>query len=721
MVENLHNQLLAKLKENGNAYDLPTIERAFQLANTAHEGQKRFSGEPYIIHSLHAAITLADMSLDTATISAALLHDVPEDTSTTLAEIDRQFGKEIAFLVEGVTKLGKIRYPKYAEENSSTAQALYIENLRKMFFATANDIRVILIKLADRLHNIQTLSAVPKEKQRRIAIETIEVFAPVAHRLGMGHLKGELEDAAFPFVDPKGYAFVQKSLEHTLGEHEIELHDLEQAVIDLLNQNRVPYTDIHGRTKHLWSLWKKLNRPEYNRDIRKIYDLVALRVIVPSVKDAYAALGIIHQSFRPLIGRIKDYIATPKPSGYQSLHTTVFGPSGKPMEIQIRTPEMHHDAEYGVTAHWAYTESGKPQEGVRTKDRRFDWIRQLQSWQKQIGNSKEFWENIQNDFFQNRIFVFTPKGDALDLPEGSCVIDFAFTVHSDLGHRMMGAKINEKMSPITQKLQSGDVVEILVSKNPKGPHRDWVGFCKTTVARQAIRQWFRKQSRSNNLLLGKKLLESELRAVKQTLPDSWSKKETETVLRKLQLKNPDDLFVAIGQADTTPSAVLRALAPEAVLIPSKRRLPRTLQPIPLPSPSLLMTAAKCCSPKEGDAIMGYISSAGRGLMVHKESCGNIRRRKNQTRLLRLGWRKSDIRMITPVQLMINGQDRIGLLNDITTVIAKAGVNIENLTVESHKKQTAAVSANISVIDLDELQMIFSLVRQIPGITNVQRM
>lgn len=465
--------LFQQLKNNRRNVEI--VSRAWDFALKAHKGQKRLSGEDYIIHPLSTAYTLARIGLDAPTVAAALLHDVADDTPITIQDIEKEFGKEIAFLVNGVTKLGKIKY------RGKTRQ---IENLRKMFLAMAEDIRVILIKIADRLHNMETLSAVPERKYQRIALETLEIYAPLANRLGMGELKGRLEDLAFPYVYPEEYRWLMDNVKERYEERKKYLKKVEPILEEILLKEQIVPVEINSRAKHYFSLYRKLIKNDMDFD--KIYDLVALRVILKNIDDCYAALGIIHQRWRPLLGRIKDYIALPKPNGYQSLHTTIFCVGGKITEIQLRTPEMHERAEYGIAAHWAYSEKGKPKSGTIVDSKELAWVGQLTEWQSQLGNPEEFLESLKIDFFKDRIFVFTPKGDVIDLPEGATPVDFAYQIHSEIGHQCAGARINGKVAPLNYGLKNGDVIEILVQRNKK-PSASWLDFVKTNTARDRIK------------------------------------------------------------------------------------------------------------------------------------------------------------------------------------------------------------------------------------------
>lgn len=484
-----NQNLLQQIIEKSSDPDL--IRRAFEFAADAHRGQKRLSGKDYISHPLHVAQILTELKLDPKAVAAGLLHDVPDDTPVSLKELEKNFGKEIAFLVGGVSKLGKLRYPKKGlevepiERRVKTPIDLRAENLRKMFFAMAQDLRVILIKLADRWDNMKTLDYLPKEKQKRIALETLEIFAPIAHRLGIGEMKGQLEDLAFPYLYPEEFKWLMENVKERYEKGKKYLKKVRPTLIKLLEKEKIYPIDIHQRAKHYWSLYQKLLRYEMN--FEKIYDLVALRMIVKDVETCYKTLGVIHKYWKPLLGRIKDYIATPKPTGYRSLHTTVFCINGKITEFQIRTPEMHEEAEYGICAHWAH----KEKIDLKTQRKKFAWVRQLRDWQKEVSDVEEFLKGLKFDFFKNRIFVFTPQGDVIDLPEGATPVDFAYAVHTEIGQKCAGVKVNGKMVSLSDILKNGDIVEIIVEKSKK-PSRKWLEFVKTSLARSQIKKWFRK-------------------------------------------------------------------------------------------------------------------------------------------------------------------------------------------------------------------------------------
>jgi len=558
--------------------DAKLIEKAFDFAKKAHQGQKRASGEDYIEHPLRVAKTLKEMRLDSQTIAAGFLHDLPDDTKVTLQDIEKEFGKEVAFLVEGVSKLGKLRYPKEELEVKSATERLKkpidlrAENLRKMFFAMAQDLRVILIKLADRLHNMETLGSLPPEKRRRIALETLEIFAPLASRLGVGSLKGRLEDLAFPYIYPREHEWLMANFKERRREREKYLERVRPVLEKMLKEGKIKPIDVHFRTKHYWSLYQKLLR--HDMDFDKIYDLVALRVIVNDIKDCYKTLGIIHKSWKPLIGRIKDYIAIPKSNGYQALHTTLFCLDGKITEIQVKTKRMHEEAEKGIAAHWA------TKEGIdlKTEKKRFAWVSQLNDWQKGVANPEEYLEGLKIDFFKKRIFVFTPMGDVIDLPEGATPIDFAYAVHTEIGNRCSGAKVNGKMSTISDALKNGDVVEIVIDKKRR-PSQHWLNFVKTNLAKTRIRD-----------------------ELKKALPQKKDALSKQKPLEKTAAKKAKKTAAAQDSVKTQVS-----LAGET---------------------GMKIYLARCCKPQINQEIKAYITQ-NKGASVHKINCSNLLRIKKK--------------------------------------------------------------------------------------------
>jgi len=713
------------IKESSN---LKLIKRAFEFAEAAHRGQKRESGEDFIWHPLKTAEILTKMKLDSQTIAAGLLHDVPDDTQRTLEDIEKEFGKEISFLVEGVSKLGKLRYPKEGLSLPSIKKRieapidLRAENLRKMFFAMAEDLRVILIKLADRLHNMQTLSALPPQAQRRIALETLEIFAPIAERLGIGEIKGKLEDLAFPHLYPKEYQWLQEKVKERYEERKKYLERVKPILIEILKKEKIKPIDIDFRAKHYWSLYQKLLR--YDMDLEKIYDLLALRIITKNIETCYKVLGTIHNYWKPLPGRIKDYIALPKPNGYSALHTTVFCLDGKITEFQIKTPQMHQEAEYGICAHWAR----KEKVNLKIDTKKFGWIAQLSDWQKGIRKSKEFWEGLKIDFFKNRIFVFTPKGDVVDLPEGACSVDFAYGVHTEIGNHCAGAKINEKLSSLSQILKNGDVVEIITDPSKK-PSRDWLEFIKTSLARSEIKNWLKKESRPENFSRGVKLLDKELKEIQGISFRQVPKNKKEELLKIFPYKDLESLVVAVGEGEISPKEIFKSLFKEKEvfaqkLLPKKSALKpesRT-QEISLAGQSgIQIFLAKCCQPCLGDEIKAYITKT-RGATIHKINCKNLERaqKKWPQKIIEANWQVPGKKLYT-VTLKIKAKDRIGLLRDITSVISGLRINILNIKSKPKSQEKSAVlNAKIEISGLEELDKLFGQLKQIEEIMEVRK-
>src|ERR1700681_3338197 len=603
--------IISKVQQYDPSLDGAWLERVYETADRAHEGQHRASGESYIAHPLSVADILADLEMDRETIAAALLHDVVEDTVLTNEEVAEQFGAEIAALVDGVTKLTRIPY-----QSKEDAQ---VENLRKMFLAMAKDIRVIIIKLADRLHNMRTLSSLPEAKQQSIARETIEIYAPIAHRLGIWRVKWDLEDLALRYLDPEAY----RDIAERVAKKRVEREEAVSFVITNLKSEFEKVgvqADTTGRPKHFYSIHKKMLK---GRDFSTIYDLTAVRVIVDSVKDCYGALGVVHAMWKPLPGRFKDYIAMPKPNMYQSLHTTVVGPGGDPLEVQIRTWEMHRTSEYGIAAHWRYKEGPK-------KDEKLTWLRSLLEWQNDMRDSRTFMENLKLDLFDTQVFIFSPKGDVFSMPATATPLDFAYQVHTDVGHHCVGAKVNGKIVPLDSHIKNGDIVEILTNKSSR-PSLDWLTQVKTSGAKHKIKQWFRKEKKEENTLRGQEAVESELARAGLRV-DVARGDAIEKVAHKLNYVNPTDLFAAIGFGDVTAGNVVQRLREESktdnvVAIPlprpaTARRVARNASGIRIAGvDDVLVRLSKCCSPVPGDPIMGFVT-IGKGVSVHRADCPN---------------------------------------------------------------------------------------------------
>jgi GTP pyrophosphokinase len=685
------------------------VQRAYEQAAVAHTGQRRLSGEDYVQHPLEVASILADLTLDGSTIAAALLHDTVEDTPLTLEEIRKEFGPDVAQLVEGVTKLSRISF--------RSAQQIQAENIRKMLLAMAEDIRVVLIKLADRLHNMRTLDPLPEVKRRRIAKETLDIYAPLAHRLGIGQIKWELEDLAFRHLESEAYADVVSLVARKRPERERLVSDLREILARELEKIDMR-AEITGRPKHMYSIHQKMSKDE--KDFSQIYDLLAIRVQVDSVKDCYGVLGVVHSLWKPLPGRFKDFIAMPKSNGYQSLHTTVISHSGEPIEIQIRTFEMHRIAEFGVAAHWAYKEGT---EGP--SDQKLSWLRLLMEWQKEVVDAESFVDAVRVDLFQDEVFVFSPKGDVYNLPKGSTPVDFAYRVHTEVGHRCLGGKVNGRMVPLDYELKNGEIVEILTTKAPHGPSRDWLNFVKSASARERIRKWFKSQAREENVAKGRDLLEKELhRMHRLTLPQLPDGK-LEEMARAAHFQGVEDFLAAIGYGDvSTHSVVMRmALAPAGdddilrsiPLLPQVRPSPRVLV---RGEGGVLTRLAPCCQPVPGDAIVGY-TTRGKGVTVHRRDCMNAINAQDEARVVPVDW-DSETGLLFPVAIKIEAWDRTGLLRDITTVIAENRVNLSSCSVHVYDDKTAVVSATVEIDSLSQLSRLLEKLESVRDVHTVAR-
>jgi (p)ppGpp synthetase, RelA/SpoT family len=716
-------ELKEKLKKMLPLDQLEKIDLAYQFAADAHNGQHRNSGEDFIQHPLEVAMILAELELDQPTIIAALLHDVIEDTEYDYADIEKKFGNEVALLVDGVTKLGRIEY-KSKEE-------LQVENLRKMFLAMAKDIRVILIKLADRLHNMRTLKYHSLEKQKEIAQETLEIFAPLANRLGIFRIKWELEDLAFRYLKPEEYYDLVEGIALKRREREAQIN----AVIKELNQRLDEIgikADIAGRPKHFYSIYQKMLKQ--NKELSEIYDLTAVRVIVDSVNDCYGALGIVHTLWKPIPGRFKDYIAMPKPNMYQSLHSTLIGALGEPFEIQIRTWEMHRTSEYGIAAHWKY------KEGCKQNDANFDkklaWLRQLSEWQHESRDAGEYMESLKIDLFADTVFVFTPRGDVVELPKGSCPVDFAYRVHTDVGHRCIGAKINNRIVPLDTKLNNGDILEILTAKQGNGPSRDWLSFVKTSLAKNRIRGWFKKEQREENIIRGRESLEREVRKLGLD-PAVVLKNENVLDLTKVNnLGSIEDLYSLIGDGALTANRVLARLRDEIAKEAREKQQLAALQQGESKGSSLygkasqgvrvkgvdnvLVRFSRCCNPLPGDEITGYITR-GRGVSIHRLDCENAHKSspEEQNRVVEVMWDdKSE--SIYAVDIRIFGEDRPRLVTDIMNIIADTRTHILGINARVGKDKQADILISIEIRDLDHLNYILQKIRRVKDVTYVER-
>jgi len=701
---------LLRIADHLEAPDRDMVKRAYERAASAHTGQRRLSGEDYVNHPMEVAAILADLELDAETIAAALLHDTVEDTALTAEEVEREFGHEVATLVEGVTKLGRISLRSDQQQQA--------ENIRKMMIAMAEDLRVVLIKLADRLHNMRTLEPLPDLKRRKISRETLEIYAPLAHRLGIGQVKWELEDLAFRYLEPEAYEDVAKRIFRKRNEREALVSDLREILARELEGMGIK-ADITGRPKHIYSVWQKMTRE--NKDFTEIYDLSAIRVNVDAVKDCYGVLGVVHSLWKPVPGRFKDYVAMPKSNGYQSLHTTVITHTGEPIEIQIRTHEMHRIAEFGVAAHWAYKEGGKD----ASFDQKLSWLRSLLEWQNEMGDAESFLDTIKVDLFQDEVYVFTPKGDVLNLPADSTPVDFAYRIHTEVGHRCIGAKANGRMVPLDYALKNGEIVEILTTKAPHGPSRDWLNFVKSPSAKERIRKWFKSQRREENVAKGRDLLDKELhRMHRMNLVDLPDAKLLE--ISNLHRYNAiDDFLAAIGYGDLSPHAVVMrmALTTDAAggdlraipLIPNVQPTPRVLV---RGEKGILTKIAPCCQPVPGDAIVGY-TTRGRGVTVHRADCINAINAQDLARVVPVDW-DAEATHLYPVDIKIEAWDRQGLLRDIATVVAENRVNMSALEVHVYDDKTAVVSATVEIDSLAQLSRVMEKLEGVKDVHTVAR-
>jgi len=693
--------------------DAELVRRAYAYAAEAHAGQKRVSGEPYITHPAAVAMLIAELGMEAATIAATLLHDVPEDTARTTEDIRLEFGDEIGRLVEGVTKLGRLQ--------GQSRDAHQAENIRKMFLAMADDLRVVIIKLCDRLHNMRTLAPLPLEKQKRIARQTIEIYAPLAHRLGIWQIKWELEDLAFKYLEPEQYKEVAEQL---AARRQVRERSIDQAMKTLASELEKAgiRAELSGRAKHLWSIAQKMRRK--NVGFNEVYDLLAIRVIVADVPGCYAALGVVHTLWPPIPGQFDDYIAVPKANLYQSLHTAVMGPGGQPLEIQVRTQEMHALAEYGIAAHWRYKEGGKADRD-RDYESKLAWVRQLLEWQHDVTDAQEFVESLKVDVFQDEVFVFTPKGEVKALTAGATPIDFAYRIHTDVGHRTIGAKVNGRIVPLDHRLQSGDIVEIVTSKAARGPSRDWIGMVRTPGAREKIRQWFKRSERVENITHGKELLDRELKRLAQRSLGDLSDEDLRRVTEALNMHDVDTLFASLGYGEVTAAQVVMRLG---IVDDAQQELPGSAPPLP-PTTSrggvtvkgvddLLVRFAVCCNPVPGDPIVGYITR-GRGVTVHRADCTNVKASSEKERHVEVEWEKSAARTY-PVAIRIEGWDRDGFLRDVAAVISENQVALVALSALANPDKTATVNATLQVTSVEQLSRVLAKLEGVRDVFSVHR-
>ncbi len=719
--------VINKRKEHSRRVDTKLIMKAYNLANEKHKDQKRSSGEPYIIHPLNVAYILADIGLDESTISAALLHDVVEDTDVTDEQLRKEFGDEIADMVAGVTKLNNIQFASVEEQQA--------EDYRKMFLAMGKDIRVILIKLADRLHNMRTLKYLKRDRQIANAKETMELYAPLANRLGLYSLKWELEDLSFKYLEPEEY---HELVEGINKKREERLQFIEKIMDDIraeLKKQKID-AEVTGRAKHLYSIYRKMKRD--NKTLDQIYDLFALRILVNSIKDCYAALGVVHEMYNPMPGRFKDYIAVPKPNMYQSIHTTLLGDKGTPFEVQIRTWDMHRVAEYGIAAHWAYKEAsyfGKKQ-SVKVQEDKLAWLRETLEWQSEMQDPQEFLNTLKTELFEDEVYVFTPKGAIKVLPRGATPIDFAYSIHAEIGNRMTGCKINSKMMPIITPLQSGDIVEIITSDNSKGPSRDWLKFVKSSTARNRIKSWFKKAQKAENIEKGKDLIEKEVKRIGFSHSDLFKTEYIEPMLEKYKYKNLDEMYAAVGFGANSAVKVIARMLQEYRKEHQEEDIEKKLEELkqarhrrPKPSSSgvivkgidnCLVKLSKCCNPVPGDEIVGYITK-GRGVSVHRKDCVNVKDLlSEENRMIDVEWYNENTETSYQVEVEIYSNDRSGLLVDILKQIGTTKAKILGVNTKTTKEKIAIMDITLEVENLDELNKAQKAIRKVDSVYEVRR-
>ena len=721
--------LVKKIKENCVNINMDMVNKAYNLAFEAHKEQKRDSGEPYIIHPIEVATILAELGMDTSTIVAGLLHDVIEDTEYTYDDIKKIFGEEVANLVSGVTKITKMEYKSKEEQQA--------DNFRKMLLAMADDIRVIIIKLADRLHNMRTLKYRKKEKQKKTAMETLDIYAPLAHRLGISKIKWELEDLSFRYLHEEEYYDLVKQVAEKRTEREIYIKKIIEDMYNKLEEAGID-SDIDGRPKHFFSIYKKMVTK--NKSIEQIFDLTAIRVLVNTVKDCYEVLGIVHTIYKPIPGRFKDYIAMPKPNMYQSLHTTVIGPQGKTFEIQIRTFEMHRTAEYGIAAHWKYKEGDNNGE---TKEKNFEsklvWLRDMLEFQKETADAQEFIEGFKIDLFTDEIFLFTPKGVVIDLPNGATPIDFAYRIHTDIGNKCVGAKVNGKIVPLDYKLKTGEIVEVLTSNNAKGPNMDWLNIAKSNQAKSKIRSWFKKAKKEENISKGKELFEKELKKQGVHFADIAKGETYEKFVKRNNINGMDDLYALIGLGAISASSFIWKLKDENqskdekvieentnkiiednISKAQRNKIDQTVGITVKGVDNLMIRFAKCCNPVPGDDIMGYITK-GRGISVHRADCGNLKNliMEDGDKVVDVSWGTSNGRAYI-AEIQVKAEDRSGLLTDIMGIISELNLQLNALNAKSAKGSMAYVNIKVKIDTVELLKDLMKKIRHLKGIIDVYR-
>ena len=719
--------IISTVKKQKGRRDIKIIQKAYEYAKEKHGDQLRKSGEPYIIHPLQVAYTLATLGMDDNTICAALLHDVLEDTDATYTDLEKEFNSEVAYMVDGVTKLGKLKYASVEEQQ--------VENYRKMFLAMGKDIRVILIKLADRLHNMRTLKYLSRDRQIAIAKETMELYAPLANRLGVYSLKWELEDLSFKYLYPEDFREIVEGIDKKREERLKFIELIMDQIKAELKKQKID-AEVTGRAKHLYSIYRKMKRD--NSTLDQIYDLFALRIIVNSVKDCYAALGIVHDLYNPMPGRFKDYIAVPKPNMYQSLHTTLIGPKGTPFEVQIRTWDMHRIAEYGIAAHWAYKESsffsGK-KANVKVEEDKLAWVRETLEWQSEMQDPEEFMQTLKKELFEDEVYVFTPKGAIKVLPKGATPIDFAYQIHEQIGHHMVGCKINSKMMPIITPLKSGDIVEILTSDQSKGPSRDWLKFVKSSGARNKILSWFKKNLREENIEKGKEIIERELKKIGVKHDDLFKPEFINAALNRYKYNTIDDMYASVGFGSISSGKIIARMLEEYRKVHKEDDIEKTLEALAKekvhkekPSQNgiivkgidnCLVKLSKCCNPVPGDEIIGYITR-GRGVSVHRTDCVNTKKLLEEgNRIIDVYW--SDTKKTAySADIEVYANDRLGLLADVVKVLGDNKCNIMAVTSKTNRERIAVIELTIEVENTEKLNNVLKNLRKVDSVYEVKR-
>lgn len=737
--EQLYKELIDKIKTYHPSDDFSMVEKAYKLAVDAHKEQKRKSGEPYIIHPLKVAYILAELELDMETITAGILHDIIEDTPYTYEDITRLFSEEIAALVDGVTKLGKLSY--------TTKEEAQAENYRKMFLAMAKDIRVILIKLADRLHNMRTLNYMTPEKQREKAQETLDIYAPLAHRLGISKIRSEMEDLCFKYLNPDAYFDLAAKIQKKKEERDQFVQSMVQELQTKMNEAGIK-GKVYGRTKHFFSIYKKM--VNQNKTLDQIYDLFAIRALVDSVKDCYAVLGIVHTAYTPMPGRFKDYIAMPKPNMYQSLHNTLIGPHGQVFEVQIRTWEMHRTSEYGIAAHWKYKEgraNEKSSKAQKSEEAKLAWLRQIMEWQKDMSDNKEYLDTIKLDLniYSTQVYAFTPQGDVIQLTKDSTPIDFAYMIHSAVGNKMVGARVNNKIVPLDHKIQNGDIVEIITSQNSKGPNRDWLAIVKTAQARTKIKQWFKKEEKEENIIRGREMILADIKKKGYQPQDLLRPEWEEIVLVKYDFKTWDALLAAVGYGGMKEGQVVNRLKDEYLKEKRKTQtaedalkdFEKTIDQKPVKKHKsksgvvvegigdVAVRFSKCCSPVPGDEIIGFVTR-GRGVTIHRTDCINVINLSNEERgrLINAEWdtqfAKGESNTSYLAELKVVANDRVGLIVEISRQLADDDISVKGFNVRTTKDMQAILNVTIEIKTKEQLERVVTRLKNLRDVTEVER-